>query len=304
MPNKVKLILNPIADHGRASHAVARLQPIVSEYGGAEWGGTVYPGHATDLARQAGEQGFDNVIAVGGDGTVHEVINGLMQLPENKRPLLGVVPVGSGNDYAHFLKLPLDPEEALHHALKGEASRLDVGKITDENGRSEYFNNTLGIGFDAIVTIRTQKIKIVHGFAMYFLAVMQTIATNFDCIPMKVRTDQEAWSQPSLMLSIGNGPREGGGFLITPDAKMDDGLLHYVTIGKLTRLRMLQLVPEVQKGTHGRHKEFRMGTMKAMSVDAERPLLIHLDGEVFAGFGTQIRHIEIEVFPNAIRVAR
>jgi len=304
MPRKVKLILNPIADHERAGRIAADLRPVIEEYGEADWGGTDHPTHATEMARQAGEQGYDTVIALGGDGTVHEVINGLMQVPEKKRPRLGVVPIGSGNDFAHFLKIPLDPPEALHRALNGEASIIDVGCITDEHGRSEYFDNTIGIGFDAVVTIRTRKITLVHGFAMYFLAVMQTIVANFDCIPMHVETDQESWSQPTLMLSLGNGPREGGGFLITPDARMDDGLLHYVTIGKISRLTMLRMVPEVQKGTHGRFKQFRMGTCKKMTATAERPLVIHLDGEIFAGFGTDIRKVTIEVVPNAIRVIR
>jgi diacylglycerol kinase (ATP) len=304
MSRKVKLILNPIADHERASRVAVDLQPIIKEFGEADWGSTSYPTHAAEMARQAGEQGYDTVIALGGDGTVHEVINGLMQVPEKKRPLLGVVPIGSGNDFAHFLKIPLDPVDALHRALNGEPSTIDVGRITDEHGHSEYFDNTIGIGFDAVVTIRTRKITLVHGFAMYFLAVIQTIVANFDCIPMQVETDQESWSQPTLMLSLGNGPREGGGFLITPDARMDDGLLHYVTIGKLSRLMMLRLVPEVQKGTHGRFKQFRMGTCKKMTTTAERPLIIHLDGEIFSGFGTDIRKVTIEVVPNAIRVIR
>jgi YegS/Rv2252/BmrU family lipid kinase len=254
------------------------------------------------LARQAGEQGYDTVVALGGDGTVHEVINGLMQVPEKKRPLLGVVPLGSGNDFAQFLDIPLDPPKALQRALLGEARVIDVGRITDEHGHSEYFDNTIGIGFDAVVNLRTRKITRVHGFAMYLLAVMQTIVSNFDCIPMQIETDQESWSQPTLMLSLGNGQREGGGFRITPEARMDDGLLHYVTIGKISRLMMLRLVPEVQKGTHGRFKQFRMGTCKKMTTTAERSLIIHLDGEVFAGFGTDIRKAIIEVMPNAIHV--
>lgn len=302
MSQKVKLILNPMADHQRAWEVVPGLQGMVSEHGNAEWNGTVHPRHAVDLARQAGEQGFDLVIAVGGDGTVHEVINGLMQTPAEKRPHLGIVPVGSGNDLAHFLHLPLNPKEALERALHGTSKSIDVGCITDENGRQEYFDNTLGIGFDAAVTLRTKKINFVHGFAMYFLAVMQTIAANFDCNPTEVITDQENWTQPTLMLSLGNGPREGGGFLITPEARIDDGLLHYVTIGKISRLRMLQLVPEVQKGTHGRFKEFRMGTCKKMEAQAERPLFIHVDGEIFTGFDSTVRKVSIEVKPAAIQV--
>jgi diacylglycerol kinase (ATP) len=102
------------------------------------------------------------------------------------------------------------------------------------------------------------------------------------------------------MLTLGNGPREGGGFLVTPEAKLDDGLLHYVTIRKISRLTMLRLVPEVMKGTHARFKQVRMGTCRKMAVTSKQPLYVHCDGEIFAGFGTDVRKLNIEVLPNAI----
>jgi len=98
---KVKIIVNPNADLGRAWQVAADLRPIIDEYGGADWSGTVYPTHASELARQAAEQGYEIIIAAGGDGTVHEVVNGLMQVNREQRPLLGIVPIGSGNDFSH-----------------------------------------------------------------------------------------------------------------------------------------------------------------------------------------------------------
>src|SRR5574341_1261911 len=99
--HKVKLIINPNADLGRAWRWASDLRPVAEEFGGADWTGTVYPTHATELAWQAAEDGYGLVVAVGGDGTVHEVINGLLKAPPEKRPRLGVVPLGSGNDFAH-----------------------------------------------------------------------------------------------------------------------------------------------------------------------------------------------------------
>jgi YegS/Rv2252/BmrU family lipid kinase len=267
----------------------------------ADWSGTDYPGHAVELARQAGEQGYDLVVAVGGDGTVHEVINGLMQVPEKGRPALGIVPLGSGNDFAHILGIPEDPAQALQSAIDGQPHALDVGLVRDQHGRLEYFNNTLGIGFDAVVTIRTRKITRIHGFMMYFVAVIQTIILNFTPMNLHVETDQETWEMSSLMLTLGNGPREGGGFLVTPEAKFDDGLLHYATIRKISRLMMFRLIPEVMNGTHGRFKPVRMGTCHKMSVACDQPLYVHCDGEIYAGFGTDIRQLAIEIIPNAIR---
>jgi diacylglycerol kinase (ATP) len=303
MPNKIKLILNPIANHGRSLQEAADLRPLMAGHN-ADWSGTEYPGHAIELARLAGEKGYDLVVAVGGDGTVHEVINGLMQVPEETRPAVGIVPLGSGNDFAHILGIPADPGEALLSAVNGQAHSLDVGLVCDENDRLEYFNNTMGMGFDSLVTIHSRKITAIHGFMMYFLALMMTIFRNFEPIDLHVETDQETWDLRSLMLALGNGPREGGGFIITPDAKLDDGILNYVTIKNISRLMMLRLVPEVMKGTHGRFKQVRMGTFRKMSVISQQPVYVHCDGEIYAGFGTDVRKLTIQILPNAIRYVK
>ena len=303
MPSKIKLILNPTANHGRSLQEAADLRPLMANHN-ADWSGTEYPGHAVELARQAGEQGYDLVVAVGGDGTVHEVINGLMQVPEKNRPATGIVPLGSGNDFAHILGLPTDPGEALLSALNGQPHRLDVGSVCDENDRLEYFNNTIGMGFDSLVNMHTRKITAIHGFLMYFVALMRTIFRNFDAIDLHVETDQETWDLNTLMLALGNGPREGGGFIITPDAKLDDGVLNYVTIRKISRLMMLRLVPEVMKGTHGRFKQVRMGTCRKMSVVSKQPVYVHCDGEIYAGFGSDVRKLVIQILPNAIQILK
>ena len=100
----------------------------------------------------------------------------LMQVSENKRPILGVVPVGSGNDFAHSISASKNSNEALTRALTGDASTVDLGLMTDENdSRKEYFDNTLGIGFGAIVTIRSHRLPLLRGFLMYLAAVIQTI---------------------------------------------------------------------------------------------------------------------------------
>jgi diacylglycerol kinase (ATP) len=300
MPSKICLILNPTANHGRSLQEAADLRLLTPSHN-TEWNGTEYPGHAIEIARKAAEKGDDLVVALGGDGTVHEVVNGLMQVPKEIRPALGIVPLGSGNDFAHILGIPADPGEALRSAVKGKPHPLDVGSVCDENDRLEYFNNTIGMGFDSLVNMHTRKITAIHGFLMYFVALLRTIFRNFDAVDLHVETDQETWDLNTLMLSLGNGPREGGGFIITPDAKFDDGLLNYVTIKKISRLMMLRLVPEVMKGTHGRFKQVRMGTCRKMNVTSKQPLYIHCDGEIYAGFGTDVRKLTIQIYPNSIQ---
>jgi YegS/Rv2252/BmrU family lipid kinase len=241
---------------------------------------------------------------MGGDGTVHEVVNGLMQAPEETRPVLGVVPAGSGNDFAHSINVSKTSTEALTCALNGNPSTIDLGMMTDEHGRKEYFDNTLGIGFGAIVTIRSHQLPILRGFLMYLTAVIQTIILDHHPIHMQIESDDEKWEQKVIYLILCNGPREGGGFLIAPDAKIDDGILHYAMITDVSRPMMFRIVPEVMKGTHGRFKQVKMGTCKKFSLNANRPLYIHADGEIFTGPGTDLRKVSIEVLPNALRVVK
>jgi diacylglycerol kinase (ATP) len=304
MPRKVKLIFNSTADMGQAWRIANDLRPIIADYGHADWSGTVYPTHATEVACQAGEQGYDMVIAIGGDGTIHEVVNGLMRIPEEKRPIFGIVPVGSGNDFAHAIGLPEKPDIALVHALRGKPQPVDLGMLSDETGRKEYFDNTLGIGFDAVVTIRSHKLPVVRGFLMYLTAVIQTIIMNFNPMQLHVETDTESWDMPSLMLTLCNGPREGGGFLVAPQASNTDGVLEYATIRKVSRLMMFRLVPEVMKGTHGRFKQVQTGIFHKMTLSSDRALYIHADGEIYTGFNTDIRKLSIEVIPGALQVVK
>lgn len=304
MPRKVKIILNPMADMGNAWRIARDLRSITEQHGGVDWSGTVYPGHAIELAQQAGEQGYDMVVAMGGDGTVHEVVNGLMRVSEDKRPILGVVPAGSGNDFAHAIGVPHQPNRALVCALDGTPVHVDLGVMTDEHGKKEYFDNTLGIGFDAVVTIRSHQLPVVRGFLMYLTAVIQTILLNHNAIRMQIETEENKWEQSNLLLTVCNGPREGGGFMMAPDAKIDDGILHYAMIKKVSRPMMFRLIPEVMKGTHGNFKQVTMGSCKTMKVTADRPMYIHADGEIYSGFGTNVRQVIFEVLPGVLKVVR
>jgi YegS/Rv2252/BmrU family lipid kinase len=300
--HKVKLIINPNADLGRAWRWGADLRPIVEEFGGADWTGTVYPTHATELTRQAAEEGYERIISVGGDGTVHEVINGLMQVPAERRPLLGVVPVGSGNDFAHNIGMQTRPDLAMRQVLNGQPKKVDLALIQDGHGRREYWDNTMGIGFDATVTIRSRRVPVLRGFLVYFVSVVQTIFLNHDAARLKVSTDQEDWEENMLMIVLCNGAREGGGFQVAPEARPDDGWLDYTAIRRVSRPMMFRLIPEFMKGTHSRFRQVCMGKFRQLSLQSDRPLIIHIDGEIFAGFGTDVRQLSVEILPGALEV--
>jgi len=300
--NSLKLIVNPNADLGRAWRWASDLRPVVDEFGGADWSGTVYPTHATELTLQAVGAGYDAIIAAGGDGTVHEVINGLMQVPVESRPRLGIVPLGSGNDFSSAIGIDPRPTYALRQFFTGKPRRIDVAQISDNLGRCEYIDNTIGIGFDATVTIRSRNVPIVRGFFVYLIAVLQTIFFNHDAVRMRVSTEQESWDDEMLMLTLCNGGREGGGFAVAPQARPDDSWLHYAGVRRVSRPMMLRLIPEVMKGTHGRFRQVRMGQFRRMELEAEHPLIIHTDGEIFAGFGMDVRRLTVEIHPSAIEI--
>ncbi len=282
--------------------SAADLRPVIDEFGGADWAGTVYPTHAIELARQAAEEGYENVIAVGGDGTVHEVINGLMQAATQKRPHLGIVPLGTGNDFAHSLGLPGEATQALRQVMNGQPKPIDLGLLQDQRGRKEYWNNTLGIGFDTTVTLRSRKIPYLSGFPVYFLAVLQTIMLNHDAMHMKISIDSDQKEEELLMLVLCNGGREGGGFKMSPHSKPDDQQLDFVSIGKVSRSRMFRLLPEVLRGSHLRFPDVHHGSFKKIEIEADRSMYIHVDGEIYAGFGSDIRQLSVELIPSALEV--
>jgi YegS/Rv2252/BmrU family lipid kinase len=297
-----KIIINPSADLGRAWRSAADLRPVIDEFGGADWSGSAYPTHASELAQLAAEDGYQLVIAAGGDGTVHEVVNGLMRVPAAQRPVLGVIPLGTGNDFAHTIGMPPAPISALRQIFTGKPRAIDIGLLQDDRGRSEYWDNTLGIGFDATVTIRSRKFTYLRGFLVYLISVLQTILLNHAAPRMVMTSDQESWDEKTLMLTICNGPREGGGFLIAPHAAPDDDIFDYAAVRKVSRLMMLRLLPEFMRGTHQGFKAIRMGKLHRASIQADAPLTIHTDGEIFAGFGVDIRKLSVEILPGALQV--
>ncbi len=299
---RAKLIVNPNANLGRAWHSAADLRPIIEELGGAEWAGTVYPTHGIELARQAAEEGYELVIAAGGDGTSHEIANGLMQIPAERRPRMGVVPLGSGNDFAHTIGIDSRPEIAIRQVLTGQTKKIDVGRFWDGLGRNEFFVNAIGIGFDTTVTIRSRRITLLNGFMIYLVAVLQTILFNHDAPLMKIKTDLEEWTDELIMIVLCNGGREGGGFNVSIQAKPDDGIFNYTAVRKVSRLTMLRLLPAFMSGAISGKKQVRMGEFKKLEIKSDRPLYIHSDGEIIAGWGMDVRTFGTEILPGSLEI--
>jgi len=313
---RMKLILNPASDKGRTAKIGEALQSLLHERAEIErqkgvhydldWELTERRGQATEFAAKAANDNFDIVVAVGGDGTVHEVMNGLMQVEKKKRPRLGVIPVGSGNDFAHNVKLPDDHTEAIHCLFGDMTHPVDIGVIKSDKGKQTYWDNTLSIGFGGSANIYASKITWLQGFLVYLLAVIQTIVSK----PLKYMAkitidDQPPQERGVAMISICNGPREGGGFPVAPNAVMDDGLITYMIMRNVNQLQMFYFLPVVMAAKHlGYTKYFEEGTARKFVAELDKPVAIHVDGELFAHWDDNVHRVEMDILPGELEVIR
>ncbi|MCI0395470.1 MAG: diacylglycerol kinase family lipid kinase [Chloroflexi bacterium] len=298
---RAQVILNPWADRGRAGQLADQIRAWASDYGGLDLVTTEEPGHAKKLATAAVDAGYELVVAAGGDGTVHEIVNGLVQ-GGKAEATLGVIPIGSGNDFAYALGLLTDPETAVRRLFTGQSRPIDLARLEDEHGRYELVDNGIGIGFDATISIESRNITRVHGFAMYTLATLRTIAFYYQTPHLEIRFDEDAVEQDGLLLAVGVGPRAGGGFLITPDAHHADNLLDSCLINPVGRLTMLQMLTKVMKGTHVTSRHVTMRRNRTINIKANMPLPIHADGEIFAYPQDNVRRVTITSLPAVLPV--
>ncbi len=300
---RAQLILNPQADQGRGQKHADKIAALAQPYGGLQ---VVQPRSAAETrqcAWQAAHEGFDVVVAAGGDGTVHDVVNGLAQArAEGIDVALGVIPIGSGNDFAYANGLLVDVPTAVARIFTGQPRLIDLALIEDDKGRSALFDNNFGLGFDATVVIETQKIKRVRGFLMYLLAVLRTIAYYYDRPQVTLTFDDEEVTQNILFVAVGIGPRGGGGFLLLPDAKNNDGLLDSCTVNPISRLRMLQLMPKTFNGSHVSADCLTIRRNHRLVIQSQTPMPIHIDGEVFAYLQDEVRRVTLTSLPGAMKV--
>ncbi len=299
---RVKVIINPRSGRGRAREQTDMIDTLGRRYGELDIAPTRHPGHATELAATAAAEGYDLVVAAGGDGTVHEVVNGLVGDGERASLPLGIVPIGSGNDLAFGLGIREKPEEAVQRIFTGARQTIDLGRIVDDRGRSGVFHNNLGIGFDAIVVMRTETISRIQGFAMYLTAVLQTIAFYYETPYMSLSFDDETVNQRALFLYAGVGPRGGGGFLMTPGARWDDDRIDTCLCNPVGRLTMLYMLTRVMKGTHVTSRHVTMRQNRQIVARSSSPMPIYLDGEMFAYPKDDVHQVTITSLPAALDV--
>lgn len=303
---KTLVILNPISGHGNGERLGPQIQAALRE-GGLEfdWVQTEAPRHAIAIAEQAKRGGYETLVAIGGDGVVHEVVNGMMRAAGgNPSGTLGVIPVGSGNDFSKMIPLQPDWQEAIRRILAGRTRWFDVGKITADKSAvggdsgQRYFANTFDTGFGAYVSMHAH-IPYLTGTAMYLVAIFRTLA-NYSVPRLRVEfPGEQVIEQKSTMTVATIGRCFGGGFWIAPNAEVDDGLLDIMIADGLGRAGILSLLPKVMKGTHVGDPRVKFFRSPRVIIESPDPLPVECDGEVP---WVDAHRLEIEVLPKRLRV--
>lgn len=269
-------LIDPVLDRLRAGGATVEVLPSLSA------------GHATELAREASAR-HAAVVAMGGDGMVHLVANGLV----GSGAVLGIVPTGTGNDFAVNLGYPRRQPMDACRALLGDAERaVDVGRI--EGGPA--FLCVAGGGFDSEVNRLANRIRWARGTLVYVLAVLRTLA-RFRPARFRVVIDGKAEEFEGMFVAAGNAGSYGGGMRIAPDASLDDGLLDVCIVRAMGRATLVGQLPRLFSGTHVRHPAIDVRRGREVRIEAERPFLLYADGEEIGPLPATL-HVE----PLALRV--
>jgi diacylglycerol kinase (ATP) len=301
---KYKIIVNPVANRGGGERAIPGIKSLLS---GCDLDFdllcTERPWHAADLAHEAAATGYDHVVAVGGDGTANEVLNGLMRARQAgvNTCAMGVLCVGRGNDFAYGMGIPLDLDAGCRVLAQGHRRPIDVGRVTGglyPEGR--FFGNGIGIGFDAVVGFVAAKMTWLHGFPSYLVAVLKTVFLYYRAPLTTIEYDGQSMTQSSLMISVMNGRRMGGGFMMAPEGQPDDGVFDLCIARQVSRTRIFGLIPHFMRGTQSTQEPIRTGRARKVLVTAvEGVLPAHADGETLCIDG---RQLELELLPRQIEV--
>lgn len=245
-------------------------------------------GEAQRIAKEAVNKEFSTIVAVGGDGTIHEVLNGIV----GSNKILGIIPAGTGNDLSRTLNLPHNPELALELILQGKTKAIDLGKA---NGK--YFINFASIGLDAVIASEANYIKkYISGKIAYILAAIKGI-NLFKSREIKFIIDDKKISEKVMMITVCNGIYYGGGMMIAPKAMLEDGYFDVCVIKKMNKLKLLALFPTIYLGKHVNYKEVEFYRAKKVKIISEDHLQVNADGELIHD-----KALEFEVLQQRLEI--
>jgi diacylglycerol kinase (ATP) len=296
MPAKV--VFNPYAGRWSAKERIGEVKTALTN-AGIEYDLelTEGPGHGIEIASLAVKDGFNPIIAAGGDGSINEVVNGIAGL-ELEKPLvpLGVIPLGSANDLVDNLNLPRDLQLAANVIAAMQIHDLDLCQVNDR-----YFVNNAAIGLEPYVTLIQQRLKRVKGNLRYLSATLLGVRDN-PCWEMELEWEGGNFSGPVNLVTVGNSPRTGGLFYMTPHADPSDGMLTFVYGFMPTRLEILRLLPRTMKpgnGSYVEHPSMHEISSPWLIVKTATPTPAHADGEIFS---ESIQEIVYRTYPGRFRI--
>jgi diacylglycerol kinase (ATP) len=291
------VILNPYANRWVAGQRQAELEASLKKAGlDYQLLRTEYPEHAIELARKAVEAGNTPLIAVGGDGTLSEVVNGLIQAtPPEQNPAgpIGFIPFGTANDLTDMLGLPRDLDLLAKAIVEGHTTTIDIGRV---NGRT--FNNNSAVGLEPVISIENIRLTWLKGVVRYMVSALIGIMKR-PTWEGEMEWDGQKYAGTLTLVSVGNSRRTGGTFYMTPNASLSDGYLDFVFANALGRRRLLQLLPKTQTGDHIHEPEVQEHRTQKLTIRTKTPTPIQADGEVFEMGTTEVTY---EILPGALKV--
>jgi diacylglycerol kinase (ATP) len=291
------LIYNPTAGRGRPPLERKRWWTRVDTVWDIR--ATRFSTHAKQLVHEAIADGFTHIVAAGGDGTIHEVANGLLE-SASTNTILTVLPWGSANDYAHTLGMTRWWRERRDW-VDLKPITVDAARIsTDQHTR--YFVNGCGLGFNGRVTIESRKIRTLSGMPLYAVAMVRAMVKHFRTPTVTLTCDDLTETTHTLALTIGNAQREGG-FPLTDEAILDDGLLDWLRIGPVSRWELIRYLPNMIRGDLPMdHPHVRRGRGRVLHIESNEPLCVHADGELVCVPNEPRYRVSIELLPRRLVV--
>jgi len=301
---KYKIIANPSAGSGKGKRSISQIEQLFEQHKlDYDLISTERPWHAAELAKESALSGYDVIVAAGGDGTVNEIINGLMEAKTGMgaSSAMAVLCVGRGNDFAYSMGIPYDLEQACKAIAEDQRRTIDIGRVFGGiHPQGRYFGNCVGVGFDAIGTIEVAKLPRLGGFLSYLIAVLKTIFLYYKGPVVAIDYDNHSLTQPTLLVSIMNGIRLGGGFIMAPEAEPNDGLFDLVIADQVSRPRIFGLLPHFLRGTQGNQKEIKTDRAARISIKAiEGSLPAQTDGEILCVDG---KDLVVELLPRQLEI--
>ncbi len=301
---RYKIIANPAAGLGAGAQAFLDIEALMRVHQlNFDLVRTERPWHGADLARQAVRDGYDVVVAAGGDGTANEALNGLMRAKRagEGEAALGVLTVGRGNDFAFSMGVPEGVDAGCHALAQDYRRTIDVGyMIGGDYPEGRYFGNGVGIGFDAVVGFVAAEQKRLTGLPSYLVAALKTIFLYYQAPRMQIAYNGQTLEISPLMVSIMNGIRLGGGFMMAPEGKPDDGMFDLTIVEQVSRPRIFGLIVHFMRGTQASHPAVHpVKTQHVVATALEGALPAHADGETLCKEGERL---ELELLPEQIEL--